>query len=363
MRVAFWGSSLVSAYWNGAATYYRGLLRALAERGHRITFFEPDAYQRQQHRDMADPDWAEVVVYDPAGDLEALFAQTAEADLVVKASGVGVLDDELIEWLLARRRPGQRMIYWDVDAPATLAALAAGREPVLAEALGDFDAVFTYGGGPPVERAYREQGARFVRPIYNAVDPATHHPVDPDPAFRADLVLLANRLPDREARLKHYFLDVAAAHPEYRFLLGGNGWQPADTSANVTLLGHVPPDRHNALNCSARLVLNVSREDMARLGYSPATRVFEAAGAGACLISDTWEGIDRFLAPGSEVLLARDGEEVAEHLARVDVEQAREIGASARRRVLAEHTYRDRAEAVEQALADMEREAFCGCTS
>src|SRR5690606_21296223 len=160
-----------------------------------------------------------------------------------------------------------------------------------------------------------------------------------------------------------YFLDVATAHPRYRFLLGGNGWHSSDTSANVGLLGHVPPYRHNALNCSARLVLNVSREDMARLGYSPATRVFEAAGAGACLISDAWEGIDRFLAPGSEVLLARDGDEVAEHLARVDREQAQEIGARARRRVLAEHTYRDRAEAVEQALADMEREVVERCTS
>src|SRR5690606_18138844 len=126
VKIAFWGSSLVSAYWNGAATYYRGLLRALAERGHRVTFFEPDAYQRQQHRDMADPAWASVVVYDPAGDLEALFAQTAEADLVVKASGIGVLDDELIGRLLARRRRRQRVIYWDVDAPATLAALEAG---------------------------------------------------------------------------------------------------------------------------------------------------------------------------------------------------------------------------------------------
>jgi spore maturation protein CgeB len=62
MRIAFFGSSLVSAYWNGAATYYRGLLKALAGRGHAITFYEPDAFERQAHRDIDDPPWARIVV-------------------------------------------------------------------------------------------------------------------------------------------------------------------------------------------------------------------------------------------------------------------------------------------------------------
>jgi spore maturation protein CgeB len=363
MRIAFWGSSLVSAYWNGAATYYRGLLRAVAERGHCVTFYEPDAYQRQQHRDIDDPPWAKVVVYDPAADLGPHLETTADADVVVKASGIGVLDDHLVQTLLDGRQPGQKVIYWDVDAPATLAALADGAEPVLAESLNDFDAVFTYGGGPPVERAYRQAGARFVRPIYNAVDPTTHHPVPADERYRTDLVLLANRLPDRETRLARYFIDVASAHREYRFLLGGNGWNPDDVAANVTLLGHVPPAQHNVLNCSARLVLNVSRDDMAKIGYSPATRVFEAAGAGACLISDAWEGMERFLQPGSEVLVAEDGDDVAAWLARVDRDQAREIGERALRRVMHEHTYHHRAEAVEQAWADIDEEARSGCVS
>lgn len=363
VSIAFWGSSLVSAYWNGAATYYRGLLRALAARGHRITFFEPDAFDRQQHRDLADPDWARVVVYDPLGDLAPHFADSDRADLVVKASGIGVLDDHLAQALVARRRPGQQVIFWDVDAPATLAALDEGREAVLAEVLGDFDGVFTYGGGPPVVRAYHARGARFVRPIYNAVDPSTHHPVAPTSRYGADLALLANRLPDRETRLRTYFMDVAAAMPDLRFLLGGNGWQPEDVTSNVTLLGHVAPGEHNALNCSARLVLNVSRQDMARMGYSPATRVFEAAGAGACLVSDTWEGIGQFLEPGREVLLAEHGDDVARWLADVDTERACDIGERARRRVLAEHTYAHRAVDVERALTDMTEEAYGPCAS
>src|SRR5581483_4594916 len=96
MRIAIFGSSLVSAYWNGAATYYRGIVRALADRGHRVTFYEPDAYGRQQHRDIDDPPWAKVVVYGNNPDAVARALEDArDADLIVKASGVGVFD----EWL------------------------------------------------------------------------------------------------------------------------------------------------------------------------------------------------------------------------------------------------------------------------
>jgi spore maturation protein CgeB len=351
VKIAFWGSSLVSAYWNGAATYYRGLLRALAKRGHAITFYEPDAFDRQRHRDLDDPDWATVVVYRPDGDLTPLLEGTAAADLIVKASGIGVLDEALCEMLVALRGRDRHVVYWDVDAPATLAALSSGQQPALARTLPDFDAVFTYGGGPPVAEAFADRGARLVRAIYNAVDPDTHHPVPAVARFQADVALLANRLPDREARIREFFLKVAAGHPDQRFLLGGNGWIESEVPASVRLLGHVSPDDHNALNCSARLVLNVNREDMARMGYSPATRIFEAAGAGACIVSDAWIGIERFLEPGREILLARDGAEVGHWLAHVSVDEAREIGERARHRVLAEHTYDHRALDVEAAVA------------
>ncbi len=363
MRIAFWGSSLLSAYWNGAATYYRGLLRALARRGHAVTFYEPDAFDRQRHRDMAPPEWARVVVYDPNADLSPLLEESADADLAVKASGIGVLDDDLCRALLTHRSSGQRVVFWDVDAPATLGALEAGRQAVLAEVLGDFDAVFTYGGGPPVERAYRRHGARLVRSIYNAVDPDTHFPVPAVERYRADLTLLANRLPDREARIRRYFLHVAAAHPALTFRLGGNGWAVTDVPANVRLLGHVGPNEHNALNASARLVLNVNRDDMARVGYSPATRIFEAAGAAACIVSDRWAGIERFLEPGREILLAEDGDEVGCWVRCLEPEQAREIGRRARERVLREHTYEGRALAVERALALIDAGGSRACIS
>ena len=119
---------------------------------------------------------------------------------------------------------------------------------------------------------------------------------------------------------------------------------------NVRSLGHVSTRDHNALNSTARAVLNISRESMASMGYSPATRVFEAAGAGACLITDAWVGIELFLEPGAEILVARDGRDVAAHVADLTEDRARGIGKAARRRILAEHTYARRAIEVDALL-------------
>jgi spore maturation protein CgeB len=352
LEIAFFVSSLVSAYWNGAATYYRGLARALHARGHRLTFYEPDAYDRQRHRDIPDPPYARSVVWDPddPSALERCLAEAERADLVVKASGIGVHDALLEARVLALRRSGNRIAFWDVDAPATLARLDADPGDPFHPLVPRYDLVFTYGGGDPVVAAYRRRGARACVPIYNALDPTTHHPVAPDPRFEADLAFLGNRLPDREARVDEFFLLPAAALPARRFLLGGAGWHDKPMPPNVRHLGHVGTGDHNAWNCTPLAVLNVSRDSMARNGFSPATRVFEAAGAGSCIVTDAWEGLELFLEPGTEVLAASDGAEVAETLASLTPVRARRIGDAARRRVLAEHTYARRAEAVEAAL-------------
>jgi spore maturation protein CgeB len=182
------------------------------------------------------------------------------------------------------------------------------------------------------------------------VDPDTHHPVPPDPRFEGALGFLGNRLPDREARVEEFFLRAAAEVPERRFLLGGSGWGDKPVPPNVGYLGHVYTRDHNAFNCTPLAVLNISRESMARYGFSPATRVFEAAGAGACLITDWWEGVEQFLEPEREVLVARSGNEVAEHVRTLTPERARSIGEAGLRRVLAEHTYAHRAAQLEALL-------------
>jgi spore maturation protein CgeB len=351
MHIAFFGSSLVSSYWNGAATYYRGVLRALHALGHRITFLEPDAFGRQQHRDLPDPPWAEVVVWPPTpAGVETAVATARTADVVVKASGVGVFDEWLEAEVLALRGPRTLAVWWDVDAPATLERLAARPDDPLRRLVARGDLVFTYGGGERVVREYEALGAPRCLPIYNAHDPETHGPAEPDPRFAADLALMAHRLPDREGRVEEFFFRAARARPRRRFLLGGNGWEPAALPPNVTWVGHVGTADHNAFNATPLAVLNVSRDSMARYGSSPATRVFEAAAAGACLITDAWDGLDAFLAPGGEWLVAATGDDVVRLLDELTPERARRIGAAARRRVLADHTYGGRASIVDEAL-------------
>lgn len=351
MKIAFYGSSLLSSYWNGAATYYRGVLRDLASRGHAITFYEPDAFDRQSHRDIDPPEWVRSVVYPATADgLRAVLAEAGGADVVVKASGVGVFDAELLAGILAHGRPDAIKLFWDVDAAATLDEMRADPSHPVTAALPHLDMVLTYGGGPPVVGAYEGFGARRCVPVYNALDPTTHHPVAPDPRFAADLSFLANRLPDREARVAEFFTGAARLLPDRRFLLGGNGWEQNALPANVRAIGHVGTADHNAFNCAPLAVLNVARDSMAHIGFSPATRVFEAAGAAACLITDAWEGIEQFLTPNEEVLVARDGRDVADHLSALTPAHAREIGEAALRRILAEHTYELRGAQVDALL-------------
>jgi spore maturation protein CgeB len=355
MKIAFFGSSLVSSYWNGAATYYRGLLKALAALGHRITFYEPDAFDRQRRRDISDPAWAGVVVYAATSDgWESALADAARnSDLLVKASGVGVFDAELEQAVPAICPSHAFCVYWDVDAPATLDAIDADPAHHLRHVVPFYDLVLTYGGGEPVVAGYQKIGARMCVPIYNAVDPATHYPVSSRSRYRCDLGFLGNRLPDREARVDAFFLRAATVLRNHCFLLGGAGWHDKVVPANVRWVGHVGTNDHNAFFCSGLAMLNVNRESMARYGFSPPTRIFEAAGAGACMITDSWDGIEQFLEPDREVLVAADGDQVAELLAQLTPDDARRIAAAARVRILAHHTYERRARQVNDLLDAM----------
>jgi spore maturation protein CgeB len=352
LNIAFFGSSLVSAYWNGAATYYRGMIKALSLRGHRVTFYEPDAFERQSHRDMQPPGWARVRVYSATQDSEVLAAleEASTSELVIKCSGVGVFDDLLECEVLALKRAGTAVAFWDVDAPATLARIAADPVGPFGALIPRYDYIFTYGGGDLVVNKYIEFGARRCTPIYNALDPDTHFRVTPQERFRADMALLANRLPDREERVEEFFIKVAERLKSSTFLLGGNGWQDKRFAINIRYCGHVYTADHNLFNSSAAVVLNVNRDSMAECGYSPPTRIFEAAGAAACIITDRWTGIELFLEPGQEILTAANGAQVCDQLLSLTPERCREIGAAARRRIIAEHTYEERARQFEDAL-------------
>lgn len=351
MKIFVFGSSITSSYWNGAATYYRGIYSNLARLGHRITFAEPDAYGRQQRRDSGDYSYVESVIYSSPLDLLQMFKQAAGADLIIKHSGIGI-DDNAVELAIAREidSPALR-IFWDVDAPATLSRVETNTNDPFRFLIPEYDLILTYGGGPPVVDHYKRLGARDCIPIYNALDPATHHPVAKDGSLDCDLVLVANRLPDRERRVEEFFILAAELAPDLRFILGGEGWKEKRLPQNIRWIGHVGTADHNRVNCSARMVLNLNRDSMASVGFSPPTRVFEAAGAGACVITDSWVGIDTFFEPGAEILVTSSAEDIVHVLRTTTSERAGQIGANMRRRALKEHTYSRRAAQVSEVLA------------
>jgi spore maturation protein CgeB len=352
MRIFVFGSSITSSYWNGAATYYRGIYKQLHALGHHITFAEPDAYGRQQKRDLGDLSYVESIVYETESELHHLMRRACHSDLVIKHSGVGVFDELLEEGVLDCRTGMTRVAFWDVDAPATLARIEHNPRDPFWRLIPEYDFIFTYGGGPPVVEHYLRLGAANCHPIYNALDPETHHPVPPDPELRCDLAFVANRLPDRERRVEEFFLRAADLAPEFQFVLGGEGWGDKRLPRNVRWIGHVGINDHNRVNCSARIVLNVNRESMAGVGFSPPTRVFEAAGAGSCVVTDSWRGVENFFEPGEEILVANNAEEVVYFLRTLSNEDLRNIGSRMRQRALRDHTYKQRAEQFDFTVAD-----------
>ncbi|AXC14609.1 hypothetical protein ACPOL_5361 [Acidisarcina polymorpha] len=351
MRIFSFGSSIVSSYWNGAATYYRGCYKYLARLGHEIIFAEPDAYGRQQHRDSEDFSYVESLVYQPGEGLDSMLEQASSADVVIKHSGLGV-DDEALERRVLELAAGSAIVFWDVDAPATIARMHLNPHDLFRSVLPHYDAVFTYGGGPWVKEQYLRLGAKAYYTMYNGLDPDTHYRVPPDPSLACDVAFLGNRLPDREARVDELFLRAAELYPEGTFLLGGEGWADKRLPSNVRWIGHVPTGDHNRVNCSAGMVMNINRASMADSGFSPPTRIFEVAGTGSCLLCDDWPGIADCFEPDEELLVVKTAEDVIAALTKYDDAGRRKIGAAFQRRALRDHTYAQRAAQAEIAFQE-----------
>jgi spore maturation protein CgeB len=349
MKIFVFGSSIVSSYWNGAATYYRGCYKYLARLGHQITFAEPDAYGRQEHRDDEDLSYVRSLVYRPGVGLAEMLRCAAQADVVIKHSGIGV-DDEVLERRVLECSANSVVCFWDVDAPATIFRMQQNPDDPLRRAIPQYDAVLTYGGGPETRDAYLVLGTRAFYSIYNGLDPDTHYPVEPNPEFACDVAFIGNRLPDREQRVEDLFLKAAPLAPGLRFLLGGEGWGDKPLPKNVRWIGHVPTHRHNTINCSAGMVMNINRSSMAAYGYAPPTRVFEVAGAGTCLLCDEWPGIDEFFEPDRELLVVNSPDSVVAALLSNDAQSRRRIGQACHARALRDHTYAQRAKDAEKAF-------------
>lgn len=350
MKIVVFGLTISSSWGNGHATLWRGLCKALARRGHRVVFFEQDAPYYAEHRDVHELPGGALVLYRAWDDVRVRArAEVRDADLALVTS---YCPDalEATDLVLSDAR-GLRAFY-DLDTPVTLARIGRGEGTgyIGTRGLRDFDLVLSYTGGRALDELRTRLGARRVAPLYGHVDPEVHRPGEPAERFRSDLSYLGTYAEDRQAALVELFVQPAQERGAKRFLIGGAQYPDAfPWASNIYFVRHLPPREHPAFFASSRLTLNVTRDAMAAMGWCPSGRLFEAAACGAAILSDRWEGLETFFAPGSEILTART---TADALAAIDLDDAEldRIAARARERVLAEHVSARRVVELEAAL-------------
>ena len=346
MKIVILGLTITSSWGNGHATTFRGLVRGLARRGHDVLFLERDKPWYAGNRDLPAPPFGRTHLYDDLASLEHRWAPAIRAaDLVIVGSYV---PDGIAVGRLVQRLARGLTAFYDIDTPVTLAALAQGRCDYLTpDLIRDFDLYLSFTGGPTLTELEARLGARSARALYCSADPEIYHP-DPAAPPRWDLGYLGTYSPDRQPTVNALLAGPAAAWARGRFVVAGPQY-PADTAwpANVERIEHLAPDRHRGFYCSQRFTLNVTRADMIRRGHSPSVRLFEAACCGVPIISDWWPGLDALFRPDTEILIARNGEDVLDILRSMPEGRRLAIADAARARVLAAHTGDHRAAELE----------------
>lgn len=350
MKLVIFGLTVSSSWGNGHATLWRGLLRSLVERGHRVVFFERDVPYYASHRDYFELPGGKLVLYeDWEQNLALAKSELADADVGMVTS---YCPDALKASALLFDSPARLRTFYDLDTPVTLDALASGKPVAYIPENGfrDFDLVLSYTGGDALKQLVSRLGARRVAPLYGHVDPEAHHRVEAQPGYQADLSYLGTYAEDRQGTLQRLFIEPARRLPDKRFLIGGALYpQDFPWTPNIYFVRHVSPGEHPAFYSSSRLTVNVTRAAMAQMGYCPSGRLFEAAACGCPILSDSWQGLEEFFEPGKEILLAQDTQEALQALELGQAELQR-IAKAALERTLEQHTATRRATQLEELL-------------
>lgn len=357
MKIVIFGLSITSSWGNGHATTFRALTRALRERGHRVLFFEKDVEWYASNRDMPEPPFCEVKLYENWADgLRSVRKELRDADVAVVGS---YFPDGLaaIEEVFDSKVPVKA--FYDIDTPITVASLRNGGADYLrADQVPGFDVYFSFTGGPLLRELKSKFGAQMAVPLYCSFDPDRYQfaPVRPD--YECDFSYMGTYAPDRQGKIEELFCEPARQLWDKKFILAGPQY-PNNICwpANVERIVHIDPQSHASFYSSSRMTLNVTRREMVLAGYSPSVRLFEAAACGTTIVSDHWAGLDTFLTPGSEILLASSAEDVITYIRHMNDEEAAAIGRRARERVLAEHTAERRATEFENAIATATRKS------
>ncbi|WP_322886271.1 glycosyltransferase (plasmid) [Sinorhizobium medicae] len=348
LDIVILGLSLSSSWGNGHATTYRALLRAVNAAGHKVTFLERDVPWYADNRDLAVPDFCDLVLYDDTDELTQRHARKlADADAVVVGSyvpdGVEVID------AVADLVP-KRLCFYDIDTPVTLAKLERGDEEYLARRqVAFFDIYFSFSGGKTLDRLRDEFAARRPVPLYCAVDLEAYR--NTGAPTKWDLGYLGTFSPDRQPVLERLLIEPARRLPHMRFAVAGPSY-PSDIHwpPNVERIEHLPPGEHAEFYSRQRFTLNVTRADMVAAGWSPSVRLFEAAACRTPIVSDWWEGIENFFPPGEAVVIAQSSSDVVTALTSPDEAQREALADCAYRRVAAEHSSAARARSFVEAL-------------
>jgi spore maturation protein CgeB len=351
MKIVIFGLSITSSWGNGHATTFRALCSALHKRGHRIVFFEHNVEWYQNNRDLPNPGFCTVTVFEHWSEvLPAVRRELKDADVAIVGSyfpdGIAALN-EVIE------SRAEVKAFYDIDTPITMAALQrnAHTEYLLKEHLGELDVYFSFTGGPMLRELETRFEVAAAVPLYCSFDPQKYRRLPVNPEFECDLSYMGTYAPDRQPKIEELLCMPARKLPGNKFIVAGPQY-PASVlwPANVQRIVHLNPCHHAEFYCSSRLTLNVTRRDMVMAGYSPSVRLFEAAACGATIISDNWPGLETFFVPGKEILLPANSADVIGYISEYDKMELDRVGRAARERVLAAHTSEIRAGEFERAI-------------
>jgi spore maturation protein CgeB len=341
LDIVMFGLSITSSWGNGHATTYRALIKALAARGHRITFLERDMPWYRDNRDLTSSPYCRIHLYDSLKHVSQNYgALVAAADVVLLGSFVPD-GAALGDWITSTAR-GVTAFY-DIDTPVTLSMLADNTaEYISPSIIPRFNLYLSFTGGPTLELITSIYGSPRAHALYCAVDPEVHKPAGVQTKWA--LGYIGTYSEDRQSLLDRFLIQPARRLPEQQFIVAGAQYPDnIRWPENVQHVEHLPPGSHSHFYSELRYALNLTRKCMVAAGYSPSVRLFEAAACGVPVISDIWPGIDGFFVPGQEILLAESADDVVETLSKLPETRRRQIAAAAHQRVLKGHTAEIRA--------------------
>lgn len=320
MRFLFYTHSLVSDWNHGNAHFLRGVMRDLVRRGHRAEALEPaDGWSRANLLETAGPE-AIAAFHATFPDLSTrAYGAEFDHEAALDAADVVVVHEWTDPALVARigraRRAGGRfaLLFHDTHHRAVSATSEIRGMP-----LEDYDGVLAF--GEALAERYRAAGwGRQVFTWHEAADDSLFRPL-PGGEKDGDLIWIGNWGDgERSAELSEFLIDPVARLGLVARIHGVR--YPAEArarlaAAGIAYGGWLPNAEAPAAFARHRVTVHVPRRPYVEaLPGIPTIRVFEALACGIPLVCAPWDDAEGLFRPGTDYLVARDGEEMERHLA------------------------------------------------